>query len=139
MDLELVYRSYRNEKERIDALLKKQGVTCCPYCGGRFQKKRSRRSKEPIRMYKCVDCRRQYTPTTHTIIGRSHHTIGIWYEIIKLCLVDPHMSAPNMANILGVNKEFVIVSRRKIRVWLYSIGYVEEAEAMRKVRHKMGD
>lgn len=142
MDLELVYRKYRTEKERLLALAAVTVPKVCPRCESpRFRPNFSRRKgKQNRRAFTCVDCRKELSITKGTIFNWSQYPLGTWYEVIKLVNEKPELYDRPLAvsKILGLNYEFTTRAIQKIRKWLYTQEHEDKQgsqtqEDMRKV------
>lgn len=114
MDLELVYRSYRTERERIHAWWLKQGITVCPRCGGgRFKPKKTKPRK-----YFCQDCLKEFNALKGSIYVGSRYPLATWYTLIKLIQAEPGLDSMAMGRRIGVSGDSIRLLRKKI---LYAI------------------
>lgn len=136
MDLELVYRPYKSEVERVTAIHDYLGLpNVCPKCGSKSWKA----AKHRLPSYYCAKC--TYTSTTlrGTMFYHSKYSLGAWYELIKLMRADPKLGPTKLARTLGVGVPFVEEARKRIKAWLYTLEDEQEEKGVRKVPSEVGD
>jgi transposase-like protein len=82
--------------------------TVCPFCGvigESYRLKAKADSKSPVRpgVWKCKDCRKQFTVTKGTIFEDSHIPLNVWLMTIHLlCSSKKGVSAHQIHRMLGV-------------------------------------
>jgi len=89
-------------RERLEALRWADGVVC-PHCGsiGTHYKLEGKSHRKGL--YKCADCREQFTVTVGTVFERSKIKLHIWLQAVHLmCASKKGVSAKQMERMLGV-------------------------------------
>ena len=92
----------------------------CPHCGSLtvYHLKAKPESKRPVRkgVYKCKDCRQQFTVTVGTIFEDSHIPLNKWLMAIQLlCSSKKGMSAHQLHRMLGVTYKSAWFMAHRIR------------------------
>jgi transposase-like protein len=92
----------------------------CPHCGSLtvYKLKAKAESKRPVRngVYKCKDCRQQFTVTVGTIFEDSHIPLNKWLMAIQLlCSSKKGMSAHQLHRMLGVTYKSAWFMAHRIR------------------------
>lgn len=108
--LDLVYRIYRTEEERVWALWEAVGRPPCKHCGSLKLKLYRHR---PHQVY-CLKCAHTFSPLDSTIFRYTNYSLGAWYEVIKLLAINPRFSSGHIAQTVGVGEGAVKKKRREI-------------------------
>lgn len=93
----------------------------CPHCGveeAHYKLEAKKGSKRPVRdgVYKCKDCRKQFTVTVGTIFHRSHIPLNKWLMAIYLmCASKKGMSAHQLHRMLGITYKSAWFMAHRIR------------------------
>ena len=92
----------------------------CPHCESRKAYKLTAKpdSKRPVRkgVYKCGECREQYTVTVNTIFENSHIPLNKWLLAIHLlCASKKGMSAHQLHRMLGITYKCAWFMAHRIR------------------------
>ncbi len=92
----------------------------CPHCDSRKAYKLTAKpdSKRPVRkgVYKCGECREQYTITVNTIFENSHIPLNKWLLAIHLlCASKKGMSAHQLHRMLGITYKCAWFMAHRIR------------------------
>jgi transposase-like protein len=93
----------------------------CPHCKSEKNYKLTPRSSDPTKgvrkgVYKCANCRKQYTVTVGTIFEDSHIPIGKWLMAIFLvCSAKKGMSAHQLHRSLGITYKTAWFMAHRIR------------------------
>lgn len=108
-NLSSLSKHFSNEDAARDLLesLRWPNGAACPHCGGDnpYRLKPKATSKAPGRrgLWKCRECRKQFTVTVGTIFEHSHVPISKWLLAIHLlCASKKSMSAHQLHRMLGV-------------------------------------
>jgi transposase-like protein len=118
----LMEEQFHNEDKAREYLERKRwanGVTC-PHCGSMeaYKLEAKPESKRPVRkgVYKCKDCRKQFTVTVGTIFEDSHIPLHRWLiAIYLLCSSKKGMSAHQLHRMLGVTYKSAWFMAHRIR------------------------
>lgn len=98
----------------------------CPHCGSRtgaYKLHPRAESKRPARkgLFKCKDCRKQFTVTVGSIFEDSHIKLHVWLQAIHLlCASKKGMSAHQLHRMLGVSYKSAWFMAHRIR---YAMAY----------------
>ncbi len=87
----------------------------CPHCGctGNTTKLNAKRRAG---LYKCNDCRKQFTVTVGTVFERSHIPLHTWFQAVYLlCSSKKGMSSHQMHRMLGVTYKTAWFMTHRIR------------------------
>jgi len=92
----------------------------CPHCGStiNYRLKPKPSSKQPVRegVYKCANCRKQFTVTVGTIFERSHIPLGIWIKAInKLCESAEGITSYALHRLLGITYKSARLIEMRLR------------------------
>ncbi len=92
----------------------------CPHCGSItiYTLKPKADSKHPVRkgVYKCKDCRKQFTVTVGTLFEGSHVPLNKWLMAVSLmCSSKKGISAHQLHRMLGVNYKTAWFMAHRIR------------------------
>ncbi len=106
-------------REQLEKLRWPTGVVC-PHCGGLKPYKLTPKadSNKPVRkgVYKCADCRSQFTVTVKTIFEDSHIPLNKWLMAISLlCASKKGMSAHQLHRMLGITYKSAWFMAHRIR------------------------
>ncbi len=106
-------------REQLEKLRWPNGVVC-PHCGGLKPYKLTPKadSQKPVRkgVYKCSDCRSQFTVTVKTIFEDSHIPLNKWLMAISLlCASKKGMSAHQLHRMLGITYKSAWFMAHRIR------------------------
>jgi transposase-like protein len=90
-------------REYLESLRWANGVTC-PHCGSLGEHKKLEGSKNyRPGLFKCADCREQFTVTVGTVFERSKIALNVWLQAVHLmCASKKGMSAKQLERMLGV-------------------------------------
>ena len=99
-------------------------TTICPHCGSTkyYRLKAKATSKKPVRegVFKCSNCRKQFTVTVGTIFERSHIPLNIWVEAItKLCESAEGIGSYGLHRLLGITYKSARFIEERLR---YAMG-----------------
>jgi transposase-like protein len=125
---------FQNEDAAREFLenLRWNGEPVCPHCGSINQHYRiesKTESKRPSRkgLWKCKDCRKQFSVKVGTIFEGSHIPIHIWlYAIYLLCSSKKGMSAHQLHRTLGVTYKTAWFIAHRIRFAMETDGSLTE-------------
>jgi transposase-like protein len=107
-------------REYLEKLRWANGIEC-PHCGsidGHYPLKAKATSKEPVRkgVWKCKQCRKQFSVTVGTIFERSHIPLNRWLSAIYLlCSSKKGMSAHQLHRTLGITYKSAWFMAHRIR------------------------
>ena len=106
-------------RELLEKIRWAHGVAC-PHCGGLEPYKLTPKpgSKRPVRngVYKCKECRKQFTVTVGTIFEGSHIKLNKWLMAIYLmCSSKKGMSAHQLHRLIGVTYKTAWFMSHRIR------------------------
>jgi transposase-like protein len=92
----------------------------CPHCGSTNSYRLTAKptSKQPVRegVYKCANCRKQFTVTVGTIFERSHIPLGIWIKAIaSLCESVEGITSYALHRLLGITYKSARLIEERIR------------------------
>jgi transposase-like protein len=92
----------------------------CPHCSSKkaYKLQAKEGSKKPVRLgvYKCADCREQFTVTVNSIFEDSHIPLNKWLLAIHLlCATKKGMSAHQLHRMLGVTYKSAWFMAHRIR------------------------
>lgn len=125
MKLELIYRKYRTEDERIEAVYSATHPAYCPNCGRKILRRRPKPGtpKEKAHSHQYVCSNRDYYASAleNTIFFHSRHPLSTNFELIKMIHHNPKMDARLIASTLGISLPWVKRRRPIIRRWLYTL------------------
>lgn len=119
MDLELVYRKYRSERERLLALHQVSPRQVCPKCGS-DQLRLFTEKSHPTRVT-CKECSDCWSVLAYTFFERSQHSLGEWFELIKFYHRNPKAGRQKASKTLGVAPGWADFVKPKIMAWLYTV------------------
>lgn len=124
MDLELIYRHYRTERERVLAVYTAVNPAVCPRCGTsrppRLEKNKNGKANFRSRIIRCRDCAYSRSALKGTLFYHSESSLGDWFELIKLLDKRPNLGGTAAAGILGVHRDWVRSVKPRIMDWLYT-------------------
>jgi transposase-like protein len=103
-------------REYLEALRWANGVTC-PHCGslGAHKKLEGKANYRPG-LFKCADCREQFTVTVGTVFERSKIKLNVWLQAVHLmCASKKGMSAKQLERMLGVTYKTAWFMAHRIR------------------------
>src|SRR5450756_1215764 len=101
-------------REHLEAIRWPEGAVC-PHCGciGNTTKMNVKRRAG---LYKCNDCRKQFTVTVGTVFERSHIPLHTWSQAVYLlCSSKKGMSSHQMHRMLGVTYKTAWFMSHRIR------------------------
>jgi transposase-like protein len=106
-------------REQLEKLRWPNGVAC-PHCGGMKPYKLIAKpdSMRPVRkgVYKCGDCRKQFSVTVGTVFEDSHIPLNKWLMAISLlCASKKGMSAHQLHRMLGITYKSAWFMAHRIR------------------------
>ncbi len=107
-------------REYLEAIRWKDGIVC-PHCGSiskHYALRPKTDSKNPARkgVYKCKDCRKQFTITVGTIFEKSHIPLHKWiYAVYLLCSSKKGMSALQLSRMLDITYKSAWFMAHRIR------------------------
>ncbi len=106
-------------REHLEKLRWPTGVAC-PHCGSMtvYTLKPKPESKRPVRkgVYKCKDCRKQFTVTVGTLFEGSHVALNKWLMAVSLiCSSKKGISAHQLHRMLGVTYKTAWFMAHRIR------------------------
>jgi transposase-like protein len=89
----------------------------CPHCGGIDNIKRLEdTTKHRPGLYKCYDCKQQFTVTVGTLFERSHIPLHKWFLAVHfLCSSKKGMSSCQIERMLGVTYKTALFMTHRIR------------------------
>jgi transposase-like protein len=88
---------------KLESILWPQGPVC-PHCGGVDHSSRLAGKSTRIGVWKCYDCRKQFTVKVGTVFERSHVGLHIWFQCAFLmCSSKKGISSHQLHRTLGVS------------------------------------
>ena len=109
------FQNEEKAREHLEMLRWADGVVC-PHCGSlgihyRMQGKSHRKG-----LWKCVDCREQFTVTVGTVFERSKIKLHVWLMAVHLvCAAKNGMSSMELHRLLGVTQKTAWFMLHRIR------------------------
>jgi transposase-like protein len=103
-------------REYLEALRWPNG-TVCPHCGtiAEHHKLQGKANYRPG-LFKCMDCREQFTVTVGTVFERSKIALNIWLQAVHLmCASKKGISAKQLQRMLGVTYKTAWFMAHRIR------------------------
>lgn len=76
----------------------------CPFCSSARSTVLPRVAGK-VQLYKCRDCRRNYTVRRGTAFDHSHLELSRWLEAMQVLAENPNVSAASMAQRIGVSRK----------------------------------
>jgi transposase-like protein len=102
-------------REYLEAQLWAYGVVC-PHCGTIAEHYKLEGKSHRKGLYKCVDCREQFTVTVGTVFERSKIKLHIWLQAVYLlCSSKKGMSSHQLHRCLGVTYKTAWFMTHRIR------------------------
>ncbi|MBC5763846.1 IS1595 family transposase [Ramlibacter albus] len=102
-------------REYLEALRWPQG-TVCPHCGVIGTAYKLEGTKHRPGLYKCKDCREQFTVTVGTVFERSKIALNVWLQAVHLmCASKKGISAKQLERMLGVTYKTAWFMSHRIR------------------------
>jgi transposase-like protein len=88
----------------------------CPHCGGTERNKRMEGNATRIGLYKCYDCRKQFTVKVGTIFESSHIKMHLWLQAIFLIASSKKgISSNQLSRTLGITLKSAWFMSHRIR------------------------
>lgn len=111
------------------------GISVCPHCGSKNEhyelKPKTSTSELRRGVWKCKDCRKQFSVTVGTVFERSHVPLSKWlFAVQLLCSFKKGMSANQLKRMLGVAYKTAWFMEHRIH---YAIEHKKEKEQFDKV------
>ena len=135
-----LFQNDEKAREYLEALQWPNGPVC-PHCGSAEKHYRLRGKSHRTGLYKCADCRGQFTVTVGTLFERSKIPLHIWFQAIYLlCSSKRGISSQQLHRRLGVTYKTAWFMAHRIRdTMLFQIADQESkndshAEGRRAVR-----
>lgn len=121
-------------REHLEAMLWPDGPTC-PHCSSKNTYKLTAKagSKSPVRkgVYKCADCREQFTITVGSIMEDSKIALNKWLLAIHLlCASKKGMSAHQLHRMLGVTYKSAWFMAHRIRFAMGQPAYKDKLQGV---------
>lgn len=102
-------------REYLEALRWPNGAVC-PHCGSVAEHYKLEGEKHRAGLYKCKDCREQFTVTVGTVFERSKIPLNIWLQAVYLlCSSKKGMSSHQLHRTLGVTYKTAWFMTHRIR------------------------
>jgi transposase-like protein len=116
---EIAKLSPEQAREHLEKLRWPNGAAC-PHCGSItvYKLKPKPNSKHPVRkgVYKCKDCRKQFTVTVGTLFEGSHISLNKWLMAVSLmCSSKKGISSHQLHRMLGVTYKTAWFMAHRIR------------------------
>jgi transposase-like protein len=122
LNLNMIAQEFSNEDRAREFMeyLRWPNGTICPHCGaeGAYRLNGKPGSKRPVRkgVWKCKECRKQFTVKVGTIFEDSHIPLGKWLLAIHLlCSSKKGMSAHQLHRMLGMQYKSAWFMAHRIR------------------------
>lgn len=109
------YQDPDKAREYLEALLWPNGPVC-PHCGvqGKHYQLKGKATRPGV--WKCRDCRKQFTVTVNTVFHRSHVPLHIWLQAVYLMSASKKgMSSHQLHRMLGVEYRTAWFMTHRIR------------------------
>lgn len=121
--IDLSQKNFYDEEEARKYLEKIRwidGIPVCPHCGSKNEhyelKPRTSISKLRNGVWKCKDCRKQFSVTVGTVFERSHIPLNKWLLAVQLlCSSKKGISAKQIERMLGVTYKTAFFMMHRIR------------------------
>ena len=121
--IDLNQKHFYNEEEARKYLEKirwADGIPVCPHCGSKNEhyelKPKTSTSELRNGVWKCKDCRKQFSVTVGTVFERSHMPLNKWLLAVQLlCSSKKGISAKQIERILGVTYKTAFFMMHRIR------------------------
>lgn len=102
-------------REHLEAIRWPNGPVC-PHCGGFERIKKLQGQSHRPGLYKCYDCRQQFTVTVGTLFERSRIPLHKWFQAVYfLCSSKKGMSSHQLHRMLGVTYKTAWFMTHRIR------------------------
>jgi transposase-like protein len=102
-------------REYLEALRWPNGAIC-PHCGSVGKHYALEGKSHRAGLYKCVDCRDQFTVTVGTVFERSKIQLNVWLQAVHLvCASKNGMSSMELHRLLGVTQKTAWFMLHRIR------------------------
>lgn len=102
-------------REYLEAIRWPNGPVC-PHCGSIRQHYALQGKSTRAGLYKCIDCREQFTVTVGTVFERSKIALHIWLQAVYLlCSSKKGMSSKQLERMLGVTYKTAWFMTHRIR------------------------
>lgn len=102
-------------REYLEALRWSNGVVC-PHCGVIDRAYALKGEKHRAGLYKCGDCRKQFTVTVGTVFERSKIALNVWLQAVHLmCASKKGISSLQLQRMLGVTYKTAWFMSHRIR------------------------
>lgn len=102
-------------REYLEALRWPHGVVC-PHCGVIGHAYKLEGNAHRPGLYKCGDCREQFTVTVGTVFERSKIALNVWLQAVHLmCASKKGISAKQLERMLGVTYKTAWFMSHRIR------------------------
>ncbi len=137
-------------RELLESLRWPNGV-CCPHCGGadpyRLNTKPTKKNPGRIRLWKCSQCKKQFSVTVGMVFEGSHIPVAKWLMAVHLMSASKKgMSAHQLHRMLGITYRAAWFMNHRLRYAMASQaglfakldGVVEADETYVGARHKRG-
>ncbi len=102
-------------RKHLEAIRWPEGPVC-PHCGNYDRIYEVKSAKARAGVYKCAECRKQFTVTVGTLFERSHVPLNLWFQAAYLLAGSKKgMSAHQLHRILGVTYKTAWFMAHRIR------------------------
>lgn len=96
--------------------LRWNGKPVCPHCGSVSEDHYALKGKQRPGLWKCRDCREQFTVTVGTVFERSKIALNVWLQAVHLlCSSKKGMSSNQLHRVLGVTLKTAWFMSHRIR------------------------
>ncbi|WP_420909884.1 transposase [Achromobacter denitrificans] len=100
----------------------------CPFCSS----ERStvlQRADSKVQLYKCRDCRRNYTVRRGTVFDHTHLQLSQWLEAMQVLADAPSVSAGDLAQRIGVSRRTAYRVLSSLREVIGNVSNAPQLEA----------
>ena len=102
-------------REHLETLRWPNGIIC-PHCGGVERNNALKGKSHRTGLYKCGDCRQQFTVTVGTVFERSKIKLNVWLQAVHLmCSSKKGISSKQLERLLGVTYKTAWFMSHRIR------------------------
>src|ERR1700676_5818845 len=108
---------------KLESILWPQGPVC-PHCGGVDHSSRLAGKSTRVGLWKCYDCRKQFTVKVGTVFEQSHIGLHVWFQCAFLmCSSKKGISSHQLHRTLGVSLKTAWFMSHRLREAMRAIGF----------------
>lgn len=100
----------------------------CPFCSSAHSTM-LQRADGKVQLYKCRDCRRNYTVRRGTVFDHTHLLLSQWLEAMRVLAESPSISAADLAQRIGVSRRTAYRVLSSLREVIGNVRNAPQSEA----------